>query len=139
MNLDKRLNLNLLRRMTICGLFFVTPVFCSEECAQAANFQTIDIKPGETVDVYLEINLQGSVAVRIATQTGAGCAELWWIEWPLGSVQSLGRHCGTTRIPIPGLSQFAFAAKLRAAGVNVPTKIVASATESVANSVRLGW
>lgn len=120
-------------------LLAATIFLCSEESPRAAPVQIIDLKPGQTVDIYFEINLSGNVVIRIATQTGVGCADLWWIKWPLGNVSSLGRHCGTARIPIPGFSSFAIAAKLRATGVTVNTKIIAASTETVANSVRVQW
>jgi hypothetical protein len=128
----------LLRKSWLLAIFILSCTY-NLRAAHSADFQIIDIDPGQTVDVYFEINLSGSVVLRIATQSGQGCAEFWWIKWPLGNISSLGKRCGSTRIAIPGLSDFAVAGKLRATGVNVPTKIVAAATEQVANSVRLQW
>ena len=107
--------------------------------SQAVEYQVIDLQPGQTVDVYFEINLTGNVALKIATQTGLGCAELWWIEWPFGNIKSLGKKCGLVRLSIPGLTNFAVAGKLRATGANAPTKIIAASNERVANSVTLHW
>jgi hypothetical protein len=107
--------------------------------AAAAEFQVIDLQPGQTVDVYFEINLSGQVALRIATKFGPGCAEFWWIKWPLGNIKSLGKICGTARLTIPGWRDVALAGKLRATGVTAPTKIVAASSERVANSVALQW
>jgi hypothetical protein len=105
----------------------------------AADYQIIELNRGQTVDVYFEINLAGSVALRIMTMSGPGCAELWWIKWPLGNIESLGKRCGSVRLRIPGISNFSVAAKLRAGGVDRRTKIVAAATEQVANSVTVQW
>ncbi|MEY9402014.1 hypothetical protein ABIF66_001816 [Bradyrhizobium japonicum] len=107
--------------------------------ALAADYQIIDIQPGQTVDVYFEVNLKGTVSLRIATRTGLGCAELWWIKWPLGEIKSLGKKCGVARLEIPGFTDLAVAGKLRATGVSSPTKIVAAANERVANSITLHW
>jgi hypothetical protein len=107
--------------------------------AQAADYQVIDVQPGQTVDVYFEINLSGSVSLRIVTKNGPGCAELWWIKWPLGDIKSLGKKCGNARFALPGITDFAVAGKLRATGVSVPTKIIAASNERVANSVSLQW
>jgi hypothetical protein len=128
----------MLRKLRLLVIFVVACAWYPAT-ARAADFQIIDLRPGETVDVYFEINVSGSVVLRIATQNGPGCAEFWWIKWPLGNISSLGRRCASTRIAIPGLSDLAVAGKLRATGVSVPTKIVAAATEQVANSVRLQW
>jgi hypothetical protein len=43
----------------------------------AADYQIVDIRPGETVDTYFEINLSGSVFIRIETKSGPSCAEFW--------------------------------------------------------------
>jgi hypothetical protein len=112
---------------------------CFITASHATDFQIIDINPGQTVDVYFQINLSGQVALRIATQYGPGCAEFWWIKWPLGNIKSLGRKCGSARLTIPSWADLAFAGKLRATGVTQPTKIVAAANERVANSVTLQW
>jgi hypothetical protein len=105
----------------------------------AADYQVINIQPGQTVDIYFEVNLSGNVSLRIATKSGPGCAELWWIKWPLGNIKSLGKKCGATRLSIPGITDFAVAGKLRAGGVNVHTKIIAASSEQVANSITLQW
>src|SRR5207248_2225009 len=84
------------------------------QVGRTADYQVIDVQPGLTVDVYFEINLAGTVALRIATKTGPGCAELWWIKWPLGDIKSLGKKCGSARLAIPGITDFAVAGKLRA-------------------------
>jgi hypothetical protein len=107
--------------------------------ARAADYQIIDIQPGQTVDVYFEINLSGEVVLRIATKTGPGCAEFWWINWPFGNISSVGKKCGSSRASIPGWSDFSLSSKLRAAGVSEPTKIIAASSERVANSVTLQW
>jgi hypothetical protein len=121
-------------RAIVCVVFLLIA-----SAAEAEDYQVIDVQPGQTVDVYFQINLEGSLALRILTKNGAGCAELWWIRWPLGNIRSLGRRCGAIRLTIPGFSDFSVAAKLRASGVSAPTKIIAASTERVANSITLHW
>jgi hypothetical protein len=121
---------------------FLDILFClaiSPGAVWAANYQVIEIYPGQDVDIYFEINLSGTVALRIETMSGPGCAELWWIRWPLGNIASLGKRCGSFRLPIPGVTEFTLSAKLRAAGVDRRTKIIAAANERVANSATLQW
>ena len=128
-----------MRRLGWMCTVLITVGLLDTPIVRAADYQVIDVQPAQTVDVYFEINLSGSVSLRIATKTGAGCAELWWIKWPLGDIKSLGKKCGIVRLSIPGLTDFSFAGKLRATGVNVPTKIIAASSERVANSVSLQW
>jgi hypothetical protein len=109
-----------------------TPVF-------AADYQIIDVAPGQKVDVTFEINLTGKVYVRILAQRGSGCADFWWIVWPLGYVRQLGRHCGAAEFGYPGLRDLAFSSKLRAGGVSVPTKFIYAASSRVANSTTVTW
>lgn len=126
----------------IRGLLFSTVFICmaiSPRAVWAAKYQVIELYPGQDVDVYFEINLSGTVALRIETMSGPGCVELWWIRWPLGSIASLGKRCGSFRLPIPGVTEFTVSAKLRATGVDRRTKIIAAANERVANSVTLQW
>jgi hypothetical protein len=127
------------RRLGLLSCLCILVGFLSVRPLHAADYQVIDVQPGQTVDVYFEINLSGAVSFRIVTRTGLGCAELWWIKWPLGDIKSLGKKCGTGKLSIPGLTDFAVAGKLRATGVNVPTKIIAASNERVANSVTVHW
>jgi hypothetical protein len=127
------------KRLSLVVVFAIAFETLLLQVSQAADYQVIDVQPGQTVDVYFEINLSGSVSLRVATKAGPGCAEMWWIKWPLGDIQSLGKKCGSARIVLPGITDFAFAGKLRATGVKMPTKIVAAANERVANSVSLQW
>ena len=129
----------MLGRVSLSVVFIIVFETLMLQVGQAADYQVIDVQPGQTVDVYFEFNLSGSVSLRIATKAGPGCADMWWIKWPLGDIQSLGRRCGSARLSLPGITDFAFAGKLRATGVSVPTKIVAAASERVANSVYLPW
>jgi hypothetical protein len=125
-------------RLRLLSLSMLALLF-QELPVQAAEYQVIDLQPGQTVDVYFDINLSGSVSLRIVTKSGLGCAELWWIKWPLGDIKSLGRKCGSARIALPGITDFAIAGKLRAGGASVPMKIIAASNERVANSVTLQW
>jgi hypothetical protein len=87
--------------------------------------------PGASSDAYFEINVSGTVFVTIAAPPGQEpCAEFWWIKWPLGTVESLGRKCGNLRLETPGLSRFAMSAKLRAGGAKSVIKIAISANET---------
>jgi hypothetical protein len=114
----------------------VTAPFCS---AYAADFQIVEVQPGQNVDVFFQINLSGRVFVKIETLHGTGCADFWWILWPLGSLRQVGRQCGAADFEIPGLFDFSLSSKLRAGGVSETTKIAIAANAQVAHSVTIPW
>jgi hypothetical protein len=108
--------------------------------ASAADYQIIDVPVGHAVDAYFEINVSGKVYVRIETSSGPGCADFWWITWPLGRIQELGHHCASAQFEIPGLlSDLSVSSKLRAGGVSQPTKLVVADRIEVARSVTIIW
>jgi hypothetical protein len=103
--------------------------------ADSSKTEVITVQPGKNTDVYLEINLSGKVYLAIQAPVGGeACANFWWIKWPFGNIQDLGRHCGNAAFDIPGLSSFAFSAKLRVGGAKQLVKVVAGASEEVAHS-----
>jgi hypothetical protein len=89
-------------RRCAAGLVVLLILLRPYQSASAADYQIIALQPGQTTDVYFEFNLSGQVSLRIVTQLGPGCAEMWWITWPLGRITSIRRKCGSVRLPIPG-------------------------------------
>ena len=95
----------------------------------------IDLAKGATVDAYYEVNVDGKIYVQIAAKPrDNNCAKFWWIKWPFGNVQALGRQCGFATFEIPGFTSLAISAKLRAGGAVNDVKLGVSATEAVAHS-----
>src|SRR6266446_7395894 len=108
--------------------------------ASAADYQIIDVPVGQAVDAYFEIDVSGKVYLRIETSSGPGCADFWWITWPLGRVRELGHHCASAEFEIPGiLSDLSISSKLRTGGVDKPTKVVVSDRIEVARNVTVTW
>jgi hypothetical protein len=103
--------------------------------AGANDDTTVWVDPSNSVDVYWNINLSGTVRVVADVDGRPACIDYWWIQWPLGSIKSLGRHCGSASFALPGLSDLAIGGKLRAGGAEVRTRIKSSATEKVAHDV----
>jgi hypothetical protein len=104
--------------------------------AGAADSQTISVQPGKNTDAYLEVNVSGTLYVSIRSIAGFSCANFWWIKWPLGNIQDVGKQCGNTSFKIPGIFDgAAFAAKLRVGGAQQPLKVVVAANEQVAQTV----
>jgi hypothetical protein len=108
--------------------------------SQAADPQIETVQRGESRDLYFQINLSGKVFVNIgASAGGSNCAEFWWIKWPFGNIQSLGRHCGAASFDIPDLKDLAISSKLRVGGTTNQVKIAISASEAVANSATFSF
>ena len=103
--------------------------------ATAAPPQVFTLNPGSATDAYFEVNVSGTVFVAISAPVGQEpCADFWWIKWPLGNVESLGRKCNFVRFDTPGLGSFAISAKLRAGGAKSTVKLAISANEAAARS-----
>lgn len=102
---------------------------------RAADLRVIEVKPGHSEDAYFSINLKGKVFVQLAAENGAeACAEFWWIRWPLGTVEPLGRHCNMAAFSIPSFFSLTLSSKLRVGGVSNRVKLAISARESIAYS-----
>ena len=85
--------------------------------AHAADPQIENVSKGESKDLYFQINVSGTVYVKIAAKPGeSACANFWWIKWPLGNIKALGRHCNFARFEIPGITDLALSSKLRVGG-----------------------
>jgi hypothetical protein len=63
----------------------------------ARDYEMVSVKAGETADVYFQINLGGTLYLDIRSKDGPGCATLWWIKWPFGTIKNEGRYCGVRR------------------------------------------
>lgn len=123
------------RRLTALVVISSLALWQSSGVLAADALQRIDLNKGTTVDVYFEVNVDGKLYVRIAAKPGeSNCADFWWIKWPFGNVESLGRHCDFASFSIPGIMNLAYSAKLRAGGTTNNVKLGVSATESVAHS-----
>jgi hypothetical protein len=103
--------------------------------ADAADSQTISVEPGKNTDAYLEVNVSGTLYVAIHSAGGQPCANFWWIKWPFGNIENVGRKCGNASFKIPGIFDLAVIAKLRVGGAEQPLKVVVAANEQVAQSV----
>jgi hypothetical protein len=101
----------------------------------AKDYDIVSIKAGDTADVYFQINLSGTLYLDIRTKDGAGCANLWWIKWPFGTIKDEGKRCGFVRLDIPGFFDLSFSSKLRGSAEGSDIKIGYSANEAVAHRI----
>lgn len=114
----------------------VALLFAAVPAAKAAEPQRLEAGPGQTLDLYWEINLGGRVYLHIAAEPGGEpCADLWWIKWPFGQVEQIGRRCGRVDLDIPGFFALSLGAKLRAGGFANRVRIALTTDERVANSM----
>ncbi|MBI5262913.1 MAG: hypothetical protein HY852_13955 [Bradyrhizobium sp.] len=101
--------------------------------ARAEDYKTIWVDPGQSVDVYWDINLSGKVFLAADINGHAACLDYWWIVWPFTQIKQLGRHCGRATIDLPTLSDWAVGGKLRAGGAEARTRLRGTASEAVAH------
>lgn len=117
-----------------------TTMIVTSVTAQVKDPHIYTVEKGQSAALYFEINLKGTVYVKLGAKPGeSNCAEFWWIIWPLGNIKSLGRHCGTASFKIPGVFDLAFSSKLRVGATDNQVKIAISASESLANSASFGF
>lgn len=102
------------------------------------DLQFIDVPAGSQQDLYFEINVKGTVYLKIAAEGGGqACASFWWVKQPFGRVEQLGQPCNFARFDIPGLSSGAISAKLRVGGAARHLKLALSANEQVARGATI--
>jgi hypothetical protein len=73
----------------------------------------VRIHAGQTVDLWLGINVTGKVYYSIRTEDGKNDLRLWWIKQPLGRVQQLGVCRNDGSVNIPAFTSGVLSAKLR--------------------------
>lgn len=121
-------------RFTPSALLAVN-IFIVAASSSAQSLQIESLERGETKDLYFQINVAGKVHVKlIAPAGGDPCANFWWIKWPFGNVEQLGRQCSFASFDIPGLSHGAVSSKLRIGGSENDLRLGVAADETVARS-----
>lgn len=102
---------------------------------QAEDYVTLWVNPGESIDVYWNVNLSGKVYLIADVGGNPGCLDYWWIVWPFTQIKKLGRHCGRVEFDLPSMTDWAIGGKLRAGGATMRTRLRGSALESVAHGL----
>jgi hypothetical protein len=101
----------------------------------AQDLKTLEISPGESIDVYWEANLSGKIYVAADVAGSPACLDFWWILWPSTRIKNLGHQCGRMRFDLPSLTgDWAIGGKLRAGGAKARTRIQATSIETVAHN-----
>lgn len=129
-----------MKLLTISQIILIICLTAHYKVSKAAppEQQVSELKPGESIDVYFEINLSGKVFVYIVAESGGeACADFWWITWPFGRNEDMGRFCQEATFDIPGWTSVAISSKLRAGGAKNRLKIAVRANEEVANKITI--
>jgi len=105
---------------------------------QPAPIKEIKIPKGETIDLWVGVNVSGKLHYVIKTSDGKGTLRMWWIIQPFGRVTQLGNRGGVGTLEIPAKLQGSIYAKLRAKA-SVDTIIDIGENVSVDNSMTFNW
>lgn len=100
--------------------------------AASRDWLVVWINPGQNVDIYTQVNMSGRIFVAADIGGNPACLNYWWITWPLGRIEDLGRHCGRAAFDVPGWSSLTISSRLRAGGAEAPTRVQGSAIEAIA-------
>lgn len=100
--------------------------------------KAIKIPAGKSVDLWLGVNVTGSVFYAIRTRDGKNQVRMWWILQPLGRVKQLGIRSHEGSLDIPSSLDGVASAKLRASAT-ADTVIYVQEKVAVDKSVTFRW
>jgi hypothetical protein len=103
-----------------------------------ATVKEVRIPAGQTVDLWLGVNVTGKVSYAIRTKDGTNTVHMWWILEPTGRVKQLGKKSNDGSLDIPGLTKASVSAKLRASAT-VDTVVYIGENVSVDHSLTFHW
>src|SRR5437868_5737787 len=111
-------------------------------CLSHANGQSdireIKLPAGKSADLWLGINVSGTLHYAVRTRDGKNKIKMWWVMEPLGNVKQLGLRGDSGSLDIPGALSGSVSAKLRASTTS-DTVVLISEKVSVANSITFHW
>jgi hypothetical protein len=112
-------------------------LFVSSLGAQT-KIKEIRIPAGQTVDLWLGVNVTGKVSYAIRTKDGTNAIHMWWSLEPTGQVKQLGKRSNDGSLKIPGLTAASVSAKLRGSAT-VDTVVYIGENVSVDHSLTFHW
>ncbi len=98
----------------------------------------VKVAAGQTVDLWLGVNVTGTLHYAIRTKDGTNKMRMWWIMEPLGNVRQLGTLSKNGSLPIPGKLNGSVSAKLRGKA-DVDTIVYIGENVRVDTSVTFKW
>lgn len=96
------------------------------------------IAAGKTADLWLGVNVTGTIYYAIASRDGSNKMKMWWVTEPLGHVTQLGTLSGRGSLKIPDLLKASVSAKLRGSATS-DTVVYISENVRIDNSVTFHW
>ena len=102
------------------------------------DIREIKIPAGKSADLWLGVNVSGTLHYAVRTRDGKNKAKLWWVMEPLGNVKQLGLRGDSGSLDIPGPLSGSVSAKLRASATS-DTVVLISEKVSIANSITFHW
>jgi hypothetical protein len=98
----------------------------------------IKIAAGKSADLWLGVNVTGTISYAIRTRDGSNKIKVWWIVQPLGRVTQLGSLHDTGTLKIPDLLKGSVSAKLRASAT-ADTVVYIGENVKIDNVVTFHW
>jgi hypothetical protein len=96
------------------------------------------IAAGKTADLWLGVNVTGTIYYAIASRDGSNKMRMWWVTEPLGHVTQLGTLSGRGSLKIPDKLKASISAKLRGSATS-DTVVDISENVKIDNSVTFHW
>jgi hypothetical protein len=120
---------------SLCAFIACVPAFSD---AQQSAVKEIKVSAGQTVDLWLGVNVSGKLNYVVRTKDGNNGLRMWWIIQPLGRVKQLGTRNGAGTLTIPDKLQGSISAKLRGKAT-VDTIVAIGENVAVDSSLTFHW
>jgi hypothetical protein len=126
------------RTATVSALLVAaTQTSVSHSIEPALGVREVRIAAGQTVDIWLGVNVKGVIHYAVRTRDGSNTVKAWWVLQPLGRVKHLKLH-GTGNIPIPDKWKGTVLAKLRAKA-EIDTVVYVGENVAIDSSATFHW
>jgi hypothetical protein len=103
-----------------------------------SDIREIKIPAGKSADLWLGVNVSGTLHYAVRTRDGKNKVNMWWVMEPLGNVKQLGLRASAGSLDIPGALSGSVSAKLRASATSDAVVLI-SEKVSVSNSITFHW
>ena len=122
----------------VCSLCLALCLTMSVSSQNPSPVKEYRIAAGKTVDLWLGVNVTGTIYYAIASRDGSNKMKMWWVTEPLGHVTQLGTLSGRGSLKIPDLLKASVSAKLRGSATS-DTVVDISENVKIDNSVTFHW
>jgi len=122
----------------VCSLCLALCLTMSVSSQNPSPVKEYRIAAGKTVDLWLGVNVTGTIYYAIASRDGSNKMKMWWVTEPLGHVTQLGTLSGRGSLKIPALLKASVSAKLRGSATS-DTVVYIRENVKIDNSVTFHW